>query len=758
MLAQRVRHGIVAPQRGRGVSTGGESTGLARVAIACAVPMIGWQVAASATRDALFLSSFEATALPAMVMAGAVVALPTMMGTSRAIAHYGPARFVPTAFGLTGVMAVLLWMLNAVAPGLVAVAFYLLVTTLGAVLVSGFWSVVNEIFDPRTGKRVFGQIALAATAGGIVGGVLAERVATYGSTAAVLLLLAVLHMLCAGLMWRLTRQSAAVDSGGEVDRRSPLEALVAHPYLRAVAVLVVVGTVAGEIADYLFKAQAASTWSGDELMRFFSGFYVVLGVLTFAAQSLLTQRVLAQMGLARTAALLPAGLLGAGTVGAVVPGLGSALGLKVAEGVLGGAFHRSAYELLFIPVDRKHKRRTKQLIDVGFKRFATLCGGGVVSAVLALGVYVEPILFAAVAGLSVLSLATLWWVSRGYVGALEASLLAQADQLELLDDVEDGHARTILQQTLHLEAADYDVHASQVLGATMQIAGLAAASTPPKAASPAPMATSDPVLARIAALRSGVEADVRRALKGAELSPELVPWAIRLLAWDEVAADAARALRAVAARHTGALADALLDPDEAFAVRRRVADLLAVAEPKRAAAALLEGLSDVRFETRYRCAHALNRLDADLPEAVVLGIVDREIAVGAGVWRGRRLLDADSDASSPLVDAYLRGRADRSLEHVFLLLSLVLAAKPLRVAFHGLHTSDPALRGTALEYLEQVLPASVRTGLWPHLDAQQSGATGRSAGDVLASLMESNASIQANIAELRQREATEVEQ
>jgi hypothetical protein len=60
-------------------------------------------------------------------------------------------------------------------------------------------------------------------------------------------------------------------------------------------------------------------------------------------------------------------------------------------------------------------------------------------------------------------------------------------------------------------------------------------------------------------------------------------------------------------------------------------------------------------------------------------------------WESRRLLDA----------------------HVFTPLALVLPTEPLRIAFRGWHTDDPALRGTALEYLENVLPHQIRDRLWP---------------------------------------------
>ena len=103
--------------------------------------------------------------------------------------------------------------------------------------------------------------------------------------------------------------------------------------------------------------------------------------------------------------------------------------------------------------------------------------------------------------------------------------------------------------------------------------------------------------------------------------------------------------------------------------------------------------------------------------------------------------------------ALLRERADRSLEHVFNLLALVLPREPLRLAFHSLHTEDRHLRGTALEYLERVLPSAVRQRLWPYLEPEESGEARprRSSEAILAELLQSRESIVLALAEVRRR-------
>jgi hypothetical protein len=233
--------------------------------------------------------------------------------------------------------------------------------------------------------------------------------------------------------------------------------------------------------------------------------------------------------------------------------------------------------------------------------------------------------------------------------------------------------------------------------------------------------------------------------------------AITLLAWDDVAAAAGEALAGAAVRHTGQLVDALLDPDTDFAVRRRIAAPLARAGSQRALDGLLAGLHDRRFEVRYRCGRALTHLRGTAPELVVVpelvyAAVLREAEVDRRVWESQSLLERVDDDPLSLGDA-LQQRASRSLEHVFTVLSLVLARQPLQIAFRGLYTSDPALRGTALEYLEIALPAPVRDKLWPFLD--DSPARARRPGptdQVVADLLKSGDSIALNLEARGRRE------
>ena len=255
---------------------------------------------------------------------------------------------------------------------------------------------------------------------------------------------------------------------------------------------------------------------------------------------------------------------------------------------------------------------------------------------------------------------------------------------------------------------------------------------------------------------------VLRVLQAEQRLPStLLPHIIPLLAWDPVAVAALDALRRVAEERVGELIDALVDPSQEFAVRRRLARVFSVCTSQRAIDGLMLGLDDHRFEVRFQCARSLAAIvekhrQLRVDREMIFEVVQRETAVGRPVWESHRLLNQLDDRGNEhfFVDDFVKDRASRSLAHAFTLLSLVLPAEPLRIAFRGLHTDDPNLRGTALEYLEGVLPPAIRERLWPFLEDPRPARkqTSRGRDEILADLLRSNASIMLNLKELQQRE------
>jgi hypothetical protein len=282
-------------------------------------------------------------------------------------------------------------------------------------------------------------------------------------------------------------------------------------------------------------------------------------------------------------------------------------------------------------------------------------------------------------------------------------------------------------------------------------------------ADPATHELDDQIL-QIMALRSRNRERIKKILNtDTGLPAPLIPHVIPLLAWDPVANDAINALRRVVEEHVGELVDALIDPNQDFAVRRRLPRVFSVGVSQRAVDGLLLGLEDLRFEVRFQCARSLAAIfeknsRVRIDKAFIFNTVRREAAVGKPVWESHRLLhQMEAREEHFFVDDVVEDRANRSLAHVFTLLSLVLPTEPLQIAFRGLHTDDPTLRGTALEYLEGMLPGPIREALWPFLeDTRPAAREPRNRDAILEDLLRSNQSIMLNLEQLKRR-ATGVE-
>jgi HEAT repeat protein len=291
-----------------------------------------------------------------------------------------------------------------------------------------------------------------------------------------------------------------------------------------------------------------------------------------------------------------------------------------------------------------------------------------------------------------------------------------------------------------------------------QLAAQLGASPAPSRAQ-APSKRDDTSTSLRAAIASGSKEAVEHALSDGPLAPQDLETAIELLAWDEVAPAAIQSLKRVARREIGIFVRHLLDSTEDFAIRRRLVTVIAAARTVESFNALFDAMADRRFEVRYRSARALSYLAGEIPglhvdRERVFEVMMREMAVERSLWETRQLIDQPDDESSPVEAEVVRGRTNRSLEHLFTLLTLALPRETVRLAFHGLHTEDRYLRGTALEYLETVLPDTVWARLRPFLEDGDGRATrpGRSSQEAMRELLASRNSISIALEEVRRRQ------
>jgi hypothetical protein len=633
----------------------------------------------------------------------------------------------------------------------VAVAIYLHVAGLGALLLSGFWSLASEVFDPQAARSGYGRIAAAGTIGGLLGGLAIERTSQLLPDDFSLLLLAGFHAGSAAgafLLGREARGREALRFEKAARPAGPLFDLAAFrssPHLRTIAALVALSTAGAFLIEYLFQSGAKNAFPNRaDLQQFLARFYVVVGLSTSLAQMAAGWSV-RRVGIGSTIASLPMGLGSSAALALVFQAFPMIMLVRGIESALRASLFRSGYELLFVPMDPEEKRRVKTFLDVACDRAGDAIGAMIVQAMLLVAVqfslmpFLPPALLALVV---VMTMAGFWVASRLdrlYLGVVERRLARQAEHMPLVVPSEAGW--TVIGLPV----------AAPPTPAPSTASGEPAGAVPPPAAgegahgesavSPATFYRhDDPRLASLVELRSGDRLRVQAALVRLD-RPDRMQMAqvVSLLAWDDVSADARLVLERHAGWHIGLLVDALADPETDFAIRRRLPRVLGTVASPRAIEGLVWGLEDERFEVRYQSARAIERLLWHHPEltvdsSTIMRAVDRELSVPARVWHAHQLIDrveqddaAGSDAAVELPAS--AGLPRRNLEHVFTLLSTILPREAVQVAHRGIQSAEPHMRALALEYLDRVLPPDVRAKLLALVDeASASRAASSGAG------------------------------
>jgi ATP:ADP antiporter, AAA family len=252
---------------------------------------------------------------------------------------------------------------------------YVWVKAFGVLGATQIWTLANYILTTRDAKRVFGMVGGGAITGGIFAGFLSKIMAKRFGTESLLLAMALLVFICAGLVILAARGSRvqvgdAHDTAGAPDKTvhrnllGSMRLLFSSPYLRAIAAVICLSSLIATLTKWQFLAIAQQFLVKKDVMAiFFGDFTFYVGVLGLLFQLLLTARFLRRFQIGTALFVLPvvvflgsAGLLALGTLGAVVALMGSDQTLRY-------SLDKSTNELLYLPIAARVKLQVKWFID-----------------------------------------------------------------------------------------------------------------------------------------------------------------------------------------------------------------------------------------------------------------------------------------------------------------------------------------------------------------------------------------------------------
>jgi len=304
--------------------------------------------------------------------------------------------------------------------------FYIWLSVFNLFVVSIFWSFMADIFQPGQAQRLFGFIMAGGSLGAMVGSwTTTALVLTLGShkmmmaAAACLLLATVLAVILGRYTRRQHHDQPTAVIGGSIWEGAVH--VFRSEYLLYACLLMLLHNLT---STFLYNGLAVlvndQIVGFDERTHFFGIVDLVVQVIAFIFQFLVTSRMVTSLGMSRTLVMVPMMLAG----GFII--LGSAMGLvlfaaiQVAQRSMNYGVLGPAKEMLFTVVDRETKYKSKNFIDTVVYRGSDVTASWIFKGLTSAGLSLSQITW------FYLPVMGLWGLGAWRLGKLYAALRQQA--------------------------------------------------------------------------------------------------------------------------------------------------------------------------------------------------------------------------------------------------------------------------------------------------------------------------------------------
>ncbi len=229
--------------------------------------MAGYNMIKPVTRG-LFIEKLGAENLP-WIQFGAGIVIGLIMQTYTRVVSLAPRRWmIPiTLSGIVILMTAFYFMFVSFPTNRgVAVGFYLFGLIIGILLISQFWTLANDVYDPRQAKRIFGFIGAGSSLGGFAGATMTSTIVDNIGTNGVLLVSAATLTLCTlTVMWLVRREpnagrSDASKTGEEtsVSGSQAIKLLRSSRHLQTIAMVIGFAAIGAAIIEQQLNMAAAA--------------------------------------------------------------------------------------------------------------------------------------------------------------------------------------------------------------------------------------------------------------------------------------------------------------------------------------------------------------------------------------------------------------------------------------------------------------------------------------------------------------------
>ncbi len=360
----------------------GESTTVLLMFLYSFLAMAGYNMIKPVTRG-LFIEKLGAENLPWIQFGAGIVIGFIMQGYTRTIALAPRRWMIPIT--LTGIVVAMsaFWVLFGQYPTsrVVAVGFYLFGLIIGILLISQFWTLANDVYDPRQAKRIFGFIGAGASLGGFAGATMTSTFVERIGTNSVLLVSAITLAVCTTIVAAIIRkepaagQSDASKTGEEsgVSGSEAIRLLRSSRHLQTIAMVIGFAAIGAAIIEQQLNMAAAAQKGATNVgavTAFLSQVGAYTSLIGFVIQITLTSRIHRYLGIGFALLIIPVVDSATGLLMLTSGALWTSGLARVMDTSLRYTVDKTTREILFLPLPVDVKYQAKPFIDVTVDRVA----------------------------------------------------------------------------------------------------------------------------------------------------------------------------------------------------------------------------------------------------------------------------------------------------------------------------------------------------------------------------------------------------
>jgi ATP/ADP translocase len=330
---------------------------------------------------AQFIEDLGADNLPYVLLAAGILVGLVMQGYSRAVGYVPAGWIIPAVQLFMAGFLIVFWVLFRTGQDWTSIGLYFFSLILGLLLISQFWTLANDVYDPRQAKRLFGFIGGGASLGGVMGSaILAFTVERVGSEN-MLLVSAALLVLSSLVVTVVIRRSGTVllrsaalanEEEGSSSKRG-LRLLFESRHLQLIAVVIGFAALGAGLLDQqlnMATEEAKGAGGAAGIAAFLGQIGIYTSMVGFVIQVWLTSRIQTRLGIGFAMLILPVSLGATGGLILATGGLWAAAMARILDTSLRYTVDKTSREILFIPLPAGLKHQAKPFVDVTVDRFS----------------------------------------------------------------------------------------------------------------------------------------------------------------------------------------------------------------------------------------------------------------------------------------------------------------------------------------------------------------------------------------------------